>query len=83
MAKLGDLTSLVTAMGQNQVIVIMIALCVWGWIDYINNYVGPSGVHALPLAAGRNEGGHYFRYFIPLVVILLLPTLLKPQKGLT
>ena len=25
--------------------------------------VSPSGVRALPLAAGRNEGGHYFRYF--------------------
>ena len=25
--------------------------------------VGPSGVRALPLAAGKNEGGHYFRYF--------------------
>ena len=24
--------------------------------------VGPSGVRALPLAAGINEGGHYFRY---------------------
>ena len=24
--------------------------------------IGPSGVLALPLAAGRNEGGHYFRY---------------------
>jgi hypothetical protein len=24
---------------------------------------GPSGVSALPLAAGINEGGHYFRYF--------------------
>ena len=24
---------------------------------------GPSGVRALPLAAGINEGGHYFRYF--------------------
>ena len=24
--------------------------------------IGPSIVHALPLAAGRNEGGHYFRY---------------------
>jgi hypothetical protein len=23
--------------------------------------IGPSGVRALPLAAGRNEGGHYFR----------------------
>jgi hypothetical protein len=27
--------------------------------------IGPSGVHALPLAAGRNEGGHYLRYFGP------------------
>ena len=26
-----------------------------------NNTIGPSGVRALPLAAGRNEGGHYFR----------------------
>ena len=25
--------------------------------------IGPSGVRVLPLAAGRNEGGHYFRYF--------------------
>ena len=23
---------------------------------------GPSGVRVLPLAVGRNEGGHYFRY---------------------
>ena len=29
------------------------------------NLFGPSGVIALPLAAGRNEGGHYFRYFGP------------------
>ena len=26
---------------------------------------GPSGLRALPLAAGINEGGHYFRYFGP------------------
>ena len=25
--------------------------------------IGPSGVRALPLAAGRNVGGHYFKYF--------------------
>ena len=28
--------------------------------------IGPSGVRALPLAAGINEGGHYFRYIFPL-----------------
>ena len=26
-------------------------------------YFGPSGVRALPLAAGINEGGHYYRYW--------------------
>ena len=25
--------------------------------------VGPSGMRALHMASGRNEGGHYFRYF--------------------
>ena len=30
--------------------------------------IGPSGVRALPLAAGTNEGGHYFRYIFPLLV---------------
>ena len=31
----------------------------------INGIFGPSGVRALPLAAGINIGGHYFRYFGP------------------
>ena len=26
-------------------------------------------MHALPLAAGRNEDGHYFRYIIPFLGI--------------
>ena len=30
--------------------------------------IGPSGVRALPLAAGINEGGHYFAYFSTLLV---------------
>ena len=30
--------------------------------------IGPSGVHALPLDAGRNEGCHYSRYFGPSVL---------------
>ena len=33
-----------------------------GQFEHIGNF-GPSGVHALPLAAGINIGGHYFRYF--------------------
>jgi hypothetical protein len=32
--------------------------------------IGPSGVRALPLAAGINEGGHYFRYFGPSALLL-------------
>ena len=28
---------------------------------YYLGYFGPSGVRALPLAAGINKGGHYFR----------------------
>ena len=34
---------------------------------------GLSGVRALPLAAGINEGGHYFR--------ILLPPLFKTTEG--
>jgi hypothetical protein len=29
-------------------------------VEFITNF-GPSGVRALPLAAGRNEGGHYYQ----------------------
>ena len=35
--------------------------------------IGPSGVRALPLAAGRNVGGHYFRYFSFLLFSFLIP----------
>ena len=38
---------------------------------------GPSVVRALPLAAGINEGGHYFAYIIPLFSSLFLPPLFK------
>ena len=31
------------------------------WIKKIGWNFGPSGVRALPLAAGINEGGHHFR----------------------
>ena len=30
----------------------------------MTNLIGPSGLRALPLAAGINVGGHYFRYFV-------------------
>ena len=38
--------------------------------------IGPSGVRALPVAAGTNEGGHYFRYFFPLT---LTPIAFTPE----
>jgi hypothetical protein len=31
----------------------------------VSFFFGPSGVRALPLAAGISGGGHYFRYFGP------------------
>ena len=41
----------------------------YSWEVHLNlglgSSIGPSGVRALPLAAGINEGGHYFRYFGP------------------
>ena len=40
---------------------------------------GPSGVSALPLAAGINEGGHYFRYF-PLVLVVTA-VVQNPRRG--
>ena len=42
--------------------------------------IGPSGVRALPLAAGINEGGHYFRYFFFFSSLLLSP-LFKTTEG--
>ena len=41
---------------------------------------GPSGVRALPLAAGINEGGHYFRYF-SFFFSFFLPPLFKTTEG--
>ena len=41
--------------------------------------IGPSGVRALPLAAGRNEGGHYFRYIF--FLLLLGVPLFKTPEG--
>ena len=36
----------------------------------LNNW--SSGVRALPVAAGTNEGGHYFWYFFTLVVVFVV-----------
>ena len=46
---------------------------------FAKSEIGPSGVCALPLAAGVNVGGHYFRYFIPLS--LLLTAVVKISEG--
>jgi hypothetical protein len=41
-------------------------------VHMVSARIGPSGVRRLPLAAGINEGGPYFRYIIP-------PSLIKSQ----
>jgi hypothetical protein len=48
---------------------------------YIRNVFGLSGVRALPLAAGINDGGHYFRYFPSSCSCLILPPLFKTPEG--
>ena len=53
----------------------------WSGRNLSKNIIGPSGVRALPLAAGINEGGHYFRYIILFLVLLLLPPLFKTTEG--
>ena len=46
-------------------------------------HFGPSGVRALPLAAGINVGGHYFRYFflLLLVVVVVTTTIQNHRRG--
>ena len=45
--------------------------------------IGPSGVRALPLAAGINVGGHYKWHFFLLSLLLLLSGLIanSPRRG--
>ena len=55
-------------------------------LDITGHIIGPSGVRALPLAAGTNEGGHYFRYIFHFLSYLiffffLLPPLFKTTEG--
>ena len=42
--------------------------------------IGPSGVRALPLAAGTNEGGHYFAYIFPLLLLLLVTAVIQNHR---
>ena len=50
--------------------------------DMERQVIGPSGVHALPLAAGINEGGHFFlSIFLFLFLGFLLPLLFKTTEG--
>ena len=41
--------------------------------------IGPSGVRALPLAAGINESGNYFWYIIPLLSFLVTAVVKIPE----
>jgi hypothetical protein len=54
-------------------------------VGHYFRYFGSSGVRALPFAARVNIGGHYCRYFSTFlfVFLLVLPPLLKFQKGLS
>jgi hypothetical protein len=47
----------------------------------MNNKIGPSGVRALPLAAGINECGHYSKYFSFFFFFFVLPPLFKTTEG--
>ena len=44
------------------------------------SFFGPSGVRALPLAAGTNKGGHYFRYIFPLLLVVLVTTVIQNHR---
>ena len=52
-------------------------------LDRRNNILsfGPSGVRALPLAAGINEGGHYFRYFSTFLVVVVTTAIQNHRRG--
>jgi hypothetical protein len=43
--------------------------------------IGPSRVLAPLLAAGRNEGGHYFRYFLSYLTLRLLVCVFENFEG--
>jgi hypothetical protein len=48
---------------------------------HVEELIGLSGVRALPLAAGINEGGYYFLDIIPPILLLELTPLFKTTEG--
>ena len=52
-------------------------------LSHRRSLIGPSGVRALPLAAGRNEGGHNFRYILVREECVRCPWLLAQTKVAT
>ena len=52
------------------------------FLEYMKDF-GPSGVCALPLTAGTNEGGHYFRYILVRAECVRCPWLLAQTKVAT
>ena len=51
--------------------------------SYTTTTIGPSGLRALPLAAGRNKGGHYFSYILVRAECVRCPWLLAETKVAT
>ena len=51
-------------------------------ITEMNDFIGPTGVRALPVAAGTNEGGHYFGYFSTFPPFFLFLDMDAKQKSL-
>ena len=47
--------------------------------NHVWNFIGPSGVRALPLAAGINVGGHYKWYFFLFLLLSSGSLLILPE----
>jgi hypothetical protein len=47
---------------------------------FVFDLIGPSGVHALPLAAGINVGGHYKWHFFLLLLSLSLQLIAQSPR---
>ena len=49
--------------------------------QFMNDDIDPSGVHALPVAAGTNTSGHYCWHFLSSFFSLLRPLLFYQKEG--